>query len=88
MFNVDYNVPIGCAGALVCPGDIILGDDDGVVVIPLAMVADVVDDVLLHEDREEYIRLMLSRGASLDGLYPMGAEIEQRFLEWRKTRPR
>ncbi len=88
VFNVDYNVPIGCAGALVCPGDIILGDDDGVVVIPTAMVADVVEDVLLHEDREDYIRLMLARGASLDGLYPMGAEIEQRFLEWRKTRQR
>jgi len=88
VFNVDYNVPIGCAGALVCPGDIMLGDDDGVVVIPIAMVADVVEDVLLHEDREEYIRLMLSRGASLDGLYPMVAETEKSFLEWRKGRGR
>ena len=88
VFNVDYNVPIGCAGALVCPGDIMLGDDDGVVVIPSAMVTDVVDDVLLHEDREEYIRLMLSQGASLDGLYPMGTDTEKRFLEWRGTRAR
>jgi hypothetical protein len=52
------------------------------------MVADIVDDVLLHEDREEYIRLMLSRGASLDGLYPMGAETEKHFLEWRRGRGR
>lgn len=86
VFNVDYNVAIGCAGTLVCPGDIVLGDDDGVVVIPSAMVADVVADVLLHEDREEYIRLMLAEGASLEGLYPMGPEIERRFLEWRKAR--
>lgn len=86
VFNVDYNVPIGCAGVLVCPGDIMLGDDDGVVVIPSTMVADVVDDVLLHEDREDYIRLMLSQGASLDGLYPMGADTEKRFLEWRRAR--
>lgn len=88
VFNVDYNVPIGCAGVLVCPGDIMLGDDDGVVVIPSAMVADIVEDVLLHEDREEYIRLMLSRGASLEGLYPMGAETEKKFLEWRQARGR
>jgi regulator of RNase E activity RraA len=88
VFNVDYNVPIGCAGVLVCPGDIILGDDDGVVVIPLAMLADVVEAVLLHEDREEYIRLMLARGASLGGLYPMAAHTETHFLEWRRTRVR
>lgn len=86
VFNVDYNVPIGCAGVLVCPGDIMLGDADGVVVIPSAMVSEVVEDVLMHEDREEYIRLMLARGASLDGLYPMGAETEKKFLEWRRGR--
>lgn len=86
VFNVDYNVPIGCAGVLVCPGDIMLGDDDGVVVIPAAMVAEVIEEVLLHEDREEYIRMMLGRGASLEGLYPMGAEIEKKFLEWRRER--
>jgi len=84
VFNVDYNVPIGCAGVLVCPGDIMLGDDDGVVVIPIAMVPDVIEEVLLHEDREEYIRLMLSRGASLDGLYPMAPDTDKSFLEWRR----
>jgi regulator of RNase E activity RraA len=88
VFNVDYNVPIGCAGVLVCPGDILLGDDDGVVVIPSAMVADIVEEVLLHEDREAYIRLMLARGASLEGLYPMGAETEKKFLEWRRGQVR
>src|SRR5215472_7429440 len=55
VFNVDYNVPIGCAGVLVCPGDIMLGDEDGVVVIPSAMVPDVVEEVILYEDREDYI---------------------------------
>jgi 5-oxopent-3-ene-1,2,5-tricarboxylate decarboxylase / 2-hydroxyhepta-2,4-diene-1,7-dioate isomerase len=86
VFNVDYNVPIGCAGVLVCPGDIMLGDDDGVVVVPSAIVSDVVEEVMLHEDREDYIRLMLARGAPLDGLYPMGAEMEKSFLEWRRAR--
>jgi regulator of RNase E activity RraA len=84
VFNVDYNVPIGCAGVLVCPGDVMLGDDDGVVVIPSAMVDDAVDEVLLHEDREDYIRLMLAQGVSLEGLYPMAPDTEKSFLEWRR----
>jgi regulator of RNase E activity RraA len=86
VFNVDYNVPIRCARVLVCPGDIVLADDDGAIVIPTSMVAEVVDAVVLHEDREEYIRLMLARGTPLEGLYPMGEAMEMRFLEWRRTR--
>lgn len=83
VFNVDYNVPIGCAGVLVCPGDIMVGDDDGVMVIPQAMIGDAVEEILLREDREDYIRIMLSQGESLRGLYPMGPAWEERFQEWR-----
>ena len=86
VFNVDYNVPIGCAGVLVCPGDIILGDDDGVVVIPQAMIDEVVEEVRVFEDREDFIRLMLDEGHPLEGLYPMGPEWEERFQAWRKDR--
>jgi len=86
VFNVDYNVPIGCAGVLVCPGDIILGDDDGVVVIPQGMIEEVVEEVLLFEDREEFIRMMLREGYPLEGLYPIGPEMEERFLAWRGER--
>ena len=83
VFNVDYNVPIGCAGVLVCPGDIMLGDDDGVVVIPQGMIEEVVEEALLSEDREEFIRMMLQQGHPLEGLYPIGPEMEERFLAWR-----
>ncbi len=88
VFNVDYNVPIGCAGVLVCPGDIILGDEDGVVVIPQAMLDEVVEACLIHEDREEFIRLKLAEGVPLEGLYPTGPEWEERFQAWRAARPR
>jgi hypothetical protein len=37
----------------------------------------------MHEDREDFIRLMLSQGAPLEGLYPTGPEMEARFQEWR-----
>ena len=84
VYCVDYNVPIGCAGVLVCPGDIVSADDDGVVVVPSAMVPEVADEVVTHEDREDFIRLMLERGEPLDGLYPMGPRWEERFHQWRR----
>ncbi|MBN1402329.1 MAG: hypothetical protein JXA74_15925, partial [Anaerolineae bacterium] len=82
VFNVDYNVPIGCAGVLVCPGDILLGDDDGVVVIPQAWVDHVVAEVQKFEGREEFIRLKLAEGHSQRGLYPMGPEWNEQFEAW------
>jgi regulator of RNase E activity RraA len=84
VFNPDYNVPIGCAGVLVFPGDVIVGDDDGVVVIPRHLVDAVVENILQFEDREEWIRLMLRQGAPLHGLYPPNQEMEARFQAWRK----
>ena len=86
MFCPDFNIPIGCAGVLVCPGDLIAADDDGVVVIPQSVIDQVVDKVLLFEDREVFIRLMLDRGESLEGLYPMGPQWEEQFQQWRSQR--
>jgi regulator of RNase E activity RraA len=80
---VDYSVPIGCAGCLVCPGDIMVGDDDGVVVIPQAMVDYAVKEIQEIEDREIFIRMMLAKGHSQHGLYPMGPEMEEQFKAWR-----
>jgi regulator of RNase E activity RraA len=84
VFNPDYNVPIGCAGVLVFPGDMIVGDDDGVVVIPRHLASAVVKDILQFEEREDWIRMMLRQGASLHGLYPPNEEMEARFQAWRK----
>ena len=84
VFNPDYNIPIGCAGVLVFPGDIVVGDDDGVVVIPQALAERVAESIVQFEDREEWIRLMLRQGAPLHGLYPPNAEMEARFQDWRR----
>ena len=84
VYSVDFNVPIGCAGTLVCPGDIVVGDNDGVVVVPRALIPAVVEEALVHEDREDFIRLMLAQGESLHGLYPTGPAWEERFQEWRR----
>jgi regulator of RNase E activity RraA len=84
VFNVDFNLPIGCAGVLVCPGDVVSADDDGVVVVPQGLLPKVLEEVQLHEDREDFIRLKLAQGESLHGLYPMGPEWEERFRQWRR----
>jgi 5-oxopent-3-ene-1,2,5-tricarboxylate decarboxylase/2-hydroxyhepta-2,4-diene-1,7-dioate isomerase len=86
IYNVDYNVPIGCAGCLVCPGDVMVGDDDGVVVIPQALIGHAVQQILEIEDREAFTRTMLTQGHSQRGLYPMGPEMEARFREWRGSK--
>jgi regulator of RNase E activity RraA len=88
VYNVDFNVPIGCAGCLVCPGDIMVGDDDGVVVIPQGMVEYAVQEIIEIEEREAFIRMMLAQGYSQHGLYPMGPKMEERFKVWREEQNR
>ena len=83
VFNIEWNVPIGCAGVLVFPGDVLVGDGDGVVVIPQALVGAVVGEILEFEDREDYIRFMLCQGHRLGGLYPPDEEMEALFQKWR-----
>ena len=88
VYNVDYNVPIGCAGVAVFPGDIIVGDDDGVAVIPQALLAQVVDDILNREDRDTFIREKLAQGTPLRGLYPIEGALAQEFEAWLEARDR
>jgi 5-oxopent-3-ene-1,2,5-tricarboxylate decarboxylase/2-hydroxyhepta-2,4-diene-1,7-dioate isomerase len=84
VYSVDFNVPIGCAGVLVCPGDIICADDDGAVVIPTALADAVAAEAVVSEDREDFIRKMLAQGEPLQGLYPMEEAWEARFRQWRQ----
>jgi regulator of RNase E activity RraA len=83
VYNVDYNVPINCAGTLVIPGDVVVGDGDGVAVIPAAMVPDVCEDVIYHEEREVFLRKLLDEGAPLKGTYPPSEETDRKFRAWR-----
>ncbi len=84
VYNVDYNVPINCGGTLVLPGDVVVGDEDGVAVVPQSLIEVVVEDVLYHEEREVYLRKLLAEGAPLKGTYPPSEETDRRFREWRE----
>ena len=85
IFPFSVNSPIACGGRLVFPGDIIIADDDGVVVVPLQLVDDIIAHAGTHKDWEVFSKLKLSEGGDLRKYYPLTEEVQQEFEEWKKT---
>ena len=85
IFPFSVNCPIACGGRLVFPGDIIIADDDGVVVVPLQLVDDIIAHAGTHKDWEVFSKLRLSEGGDLRKYYPLTEEAQQEFEEWKKT---
>lgn len=73
---------IACGGTAVQPGDVIVGDADGVIVIPPNLVEEVVDAAIEQERQEQFISEQVAEGASVDGLYPMNEDWKRRYQEW------
>jgi len=78
----DVDLTISCGGATVQPGDIIVGDADGLLVIPPALAEEVVNDALVQEAEETFIAEMVAAGHSVDGLYPMNAQWQEKYRAW------
>ncbi len=74
-----WQEPIGCGGVAVFPDDVIVADDDGAVVIPQALLGDVVDAAVEQEQLEAWIMAEVERGLPLPGLYPPNAETMARY---------
>ena len=72
---VETNVPIGCAGVLVLPGDVVVGDAEGVVIIPAQVAEEVAHDAYSLERFEDYILEKVEAGSSLHGVYPPGERL-------------
>ena len=85
-YPLETNVPIGCGGALVMPGDVIVGDGDGVLVVPAQMAEEVALAALAQEEREEFALERVQAGESVRGLYPLSDERRAEFEEWRNQR--
>ena len=83
---IDLNVPIGCGGVAVYPGDIMVGDDEGVAVIPRHLADEVARDAAEQEKMEAFILERIEGGAMLRGTYPPNDETRAAFVEWRKQR--
>jgi 5-oxopent-3-ene-1,2,5-tricarboxylate decarboxylase/2-hydroxyhepta-2,4-diene-1,7-dioate isomerase len=75
----EFDVPIDCAGALIEPGDLLVGDGDGVVVLPHEYVGDIVAAAAAQEREERFILNRVKEGASVEGLYPMDRQWRARF---------
>jgi regulator of RNase E activity RraA len=81
---IDLNVPIGCGGAPVFPGDVVVGDADGVIIIPSDIAAEVADEAVNMTVYEDFVVAMVSEGRSIVGLYPMTDPAnEALFAAWR-----
>lgn len=80
---IDMQLPIGCAGVAVYPGDIIVGDSDGVVVVPRAIATELATDSYEQEQREKFLFTKIDAGASLWGTYPPNEETLKEYAEWR-----
>jgi regulator of RNase E activity RraA len=85
-YPLESNVPIACGGVLVMPGDVIVGDAEGVIVVPAAMAEDVAHAALEQEEREAWALERVQAGESVRGVYPMAPEREAEFEAWRAAR--
>jgi regulator of RNase E activity RraA len=81
---VNWQEPIGCGGVAVFPEDVIVVDDDGAVVIPGALVNEVVEAAVEQEKLEAWIIGEVQAGAALPGLYPANTENKARYEAFRR----
>jgi regulator of RNase E activity RraA len=82
---VGWEEPIACGGVAVFPGDAIVADNDGAVVIPKAILNEVIAESVEQEAQETWIVSEIDRGMPLPGLYPMNAETRARYDAGRKA---
>jgi regulator of RNase E activity RraA len=84
---IDLNLPIACGGVAVYPGDVIVGDCDGVVVIPPDIVDEVTQEAVEATLYDEFAEQEIARGRSLVGLFPVaGEEAKRDFAAWQRSR--
>lgn len=81
---MEINIPIGCGDVAVYPGDIILGDDDGVMVIPAHLADGIADEAMGMELYEEFVTEKVLEGNPIIGMYPLTDElIKKEFETWK-----
>lgn len=76
---VNWQEPIGCGGVAIFPNDVIVADDDGAVVIPAALLREVVEAAAEQEKFEAWVGTEVQSGTPLPGLYPPNAETKSRY---------
>jgi regulator of RNase E activity RraA len=82
----ELQVPIGCGGVAVFPGDLIVGDADGIVVVPAHLAEDIARDADAQEKLETWLLGRIQAGAALPGTYPPNAETRAAYEAWQAAR--
>ena len=82
---VDHQTTIACAGITVVPGDVIVGDDEGVVLVPAALADEVADDAIEQELQEEWALERVNAGESTVGVFPIADDRRAEFEAWRSS---
>jgi regulator of RNase E activity RraA len=86
---IDINVPISCGDAAVFPGDVMLGDGDGVMVIPAHLVEEIAEECFGMEAYEDFVLEQVNEGAGIIGLYPATDEENiAKYNTWREQKGR
>jgi 5-oxopent-3-ene-1,2,5-tricarboxylate decarboxylase/2-hydroxyhepta-2,4-diene-1,7-dioate isomerase len=83
---LDHQIPIACAGVTVMPGDIVVGDGEGVVVVPVALAEEVAADAVHQELEEEWALGRVAAGESTIGVFPIAPDRRAEFDAWRTKR--
>jgi len=78
----DLQVPIGCAGVAVYPGDIIVGDADGITVVPPHLAQELADFCTQQDDLERYLAMRIAAGEALWGVYPPSPQAYEDYNAW------
>ncbi|MEX3957531.1 ribonuclease activity regulator RraA [Trinickia sp. EG282A] len=78
----DLQVPIGCAGVAVYPGDIIVGDADGITVVPTHLAEELAELCSRQDDLERYLAMRIAAGEALWGVYPPSPQTYDAYDRW------
>lgn len=86
---IEINGPIGCGDAAVFPGDIVVGDDDCVIIIPAHIADEVANEAVEMTAYEDFVVEQVKQGVSIIGLYPCTKDVHQEtFKNWRRQNGR
>lgn len=78
----DWQVPVGCANVAVIPGDVLVGDEDGVVAVPRALAGEVARDAVEQERFERFVQMKVKQDVPVQGLYPPNEQTLAAYRAW------